>query len=440
MYNEHTKEVSQRTGKKDAILIRDGRILDPKNNRDEVGDVALLDGKIYAVGTIPSNFTPTVTIDATGKWITPGLIDIHVHLREPGGEHKETIETGTAAAAAGGFTALACMPNTTPVTDTEAKIRYIKQQSRYSPARVYPVGAMSKGLAGEELAPYGEMHKAGACAVSDDGKSVYRSDMLKHAITYAKMFSLPVLCHCEDKDLAAEGAMDESAYSVQRGIPGIPSISEDIDVARHIAIAEYTNTPIHICHVSSAGAVRIIAAAKKRGVPVTAETAAHYLWYTHADVGYDTYKKMNPPLRGPEDQEALLAGLISGSIDLIASDHAPHTIEDKDGGFDTAAFGVVGLETTVGATLPKLVHSQKISPLQWVALHSTTPAEVLHVEGGELSPGTVGDVTLIDPNKEWTVSADAFCTKGQNSAFLGETLHGKAVLTITDGEIVFREK
>ncbi|MGM0461796.1 MAG: dihydroorotase [Fibrobacterota bacterium] len=420
-------------------IIKNGRILDPRTKTDRIGDVAIENGRIAAFPQVPEGFSAEKIIDAENMWVVPGLIDIHVHLREPGGEHKETIESGTAAAAAGGFTGVACMPNTSPVTDTEAKIRYIKQRSRLAPCKVYPVGSMTKGLNGDELSPYGEMIKAGAAAVSDDGKSIYRSDLLKNALNYARMFTIPVVCHCEDRDLAQGGAMDESSYSIELGIPGIPAISEDIDVERHIAIAEYTNTPIHICHVSSAGAVRIIANAKKRGVRVTAETAPHYLWYTNADVGYDTNRKMNPPLRGEKDRTALLEGLRRGTLDIIASDHAPHTVEDKDGGFDTASFGVVGLESTVGATLTQLVHSGKFSPLEWVYMHSTKPAQILRIPGGSLEPGSAADITIINPDEEWNFNPRDCFTKGRNSAFENENFTGRVLYTLLDGECVYEK-
>ncbi|MGM0442893.1 MAG: dihydroorotase [Fibrobacterota bacterium] len=436
MDKHYTGQTATLTGRKEKILITGGRVIDPKQNMDVIADIAVENGKILAVETIPTDFTPDRTINATGKWVSPGLIDIHVHLREPGGENKETIETGTRAAAAGGFTGVACMPNTNPITDTEQKIRYIKQRSRNLPSRVYPVGSMTKGLSGEEIAPYGEMIQAGAVAVSDDGKSIYRSDMLKNAVNYAKMFNIPVLCHCEDKDLA-NGAMNESAESTRLGIPGIPAISEDIDVARHIMIAEYTNTPVHICHVSSAGALDQIRRAKERSIPVTAETAPHYFTYTDADVEYNTYRKMNPPLRGKKDYEAILAALRDGTLDAIASDHAPHTIEDKDGAFDTAAFGVVGLETTVGVALTELVHTHILTPSELISKLSTVPAQIIKTEGGSLAPATPADITIIDPDCEWVVDPQLFFSKGINSAFTGKALRGRTDTTILDGEIVY---
>lgn len=422
------------TGEK--ILITGGRVLNPETNTDEIGDIAIEAGKVVGFLKAPEGFSPDRTVDAEGKWVTPGLIDIHVHLREPGREDKETIETGTAAAAAGGFTGVVCMPNTNPVTDTEAKIRYIIQRSEKSPTRVYPCGSLTKGLQGDEVSPMGEMINAGCKAVSDDGRSVYKSDMLKNAISYAKMFDLPVLCHCEDIDLA-HGAMNESEYSTKNGIPGIPTISEDIDVVRHIMISEYTDTPVHICHVSSAGALAYIKFAKERGVKVTAETAPHYFTYTDADVGYNTSKKMNPPLRGQKDQDAIIEALKDGTLDAIASDHAPHTFEDKDGEFDLAAFGVVGLETMIGASISGLVEKDILTPLQLIDKMSTTPAKIIKVEGGTLSEGSVADVTIIDPETAWTVDPQEFYTKGRNSAFDKAEIKGRADMTILGGQVVF---
>ncbi len=438
MYNRNSSKVYSYNpnGKKENILITNGRILDPKTETDTIGDLAISNGVIIACGIAPKDFVADRTIDATNRWVTPGLLDLHVHLREPGREDKETIDTGTAAAAAGGFTGVACMPNTNPVSDTEAKIRYIKQRSEKSPCRVYPIGAMTKGTAGEELAPYAEMIEAGAKAISDDGKSIYRSSMLKNALNYAKMFDIPVFCHCEDADLA-KGAMNESAISTYMGMRGTPTIAEDIDVARHIMIAEYTNTPIHICHVSSAGALDQIRMAKQRGVKVTAESAPHYFSYIDADVGYNTSRKMNPPLRGEKDRQAILDALVDGTIDVIASDHAPHTFEDKDGEFDLAAFGVVGLETMVAASITKLVKTKLLSPLQLIEKMTTTPHKILKTEGGTLSEGVMADITIIDPQKEWSVESKNFYSKGKHSAFEEATLFGEAVTTILGGQVVF---
>jgi dihydroorotase len=419
------------------IVIRNGRLLDPSTGKDSVEDIALEGGKILKVGNIPADYETDREIDASGCWVTPGLLDLHVHLREPGGEDKETIDTGTAAAAAGGFTGVVSMPNTNPVTDTEAKIRYIKFQSEKSPCRVYPSGSITKGLKGEELSPFSEMIEAGAKAVSDDGRSVYRSDMLKNGLNYAKMFDIPVLCHCEDADLA-KGAMNESEVSTRLGIPGIPTISEDIDVARHIMTAEYTGASIHICHVSSAGAIAQIRFGKERGVKVTAETAPHYFTYIDEDIGsYNTSRKMNPPLRGARDRAAVIEALKDGTLDIIASDHAPHTLEDKEGEFDSAAFGVVGLETMVAATITALVKTDIITPLEMVDKMSTTPHKILGVKGGTLQEGEIADITIIDPKTEWKVDSTQFFTKGRNCAFEGETLTGRSITTILGGQVVF---
>lgn len=426
------------TGNSESLLIENGRIIDPANNIDTVGSVAVSNGTILAVGEIPADFKAGRTIDAEGCWITPGFLDLNVHLREPGREDKETIDTGTAAAAAGGFTAIAAMPDAEPVTDSQSKIRYIKYRSENSPCRVYPVGAITLGLKGEELAPYGEMIEAGAKAVSGAGKAVKHSAMLKNAMNYSRNFDLPILAHCEDRDLAGKGAMNESSLSSYMGLPGKPYAAEDIDVARHIALAQYTGAKLHICHVSTKGAVNQIRLAKESGMSITAETAPHYFSYTEEDLGnYNNNRKVNPPLRQEADREAIIAGLKDGTIDAIASDHAPHTIEEKTGEFDFAKFGASGLETSLAASITNLVKPGHLTPSELVQRLSTTPHEILGVTGGTLTAGAPANITVLDPEKEWKVDVNQFHSKGKNSAFADETLSGVVNYTILKGQIVF---
>ncbi len=426
-------------GAQPRVLIRNGRVIDPENGIDGVHSIALADGKIHSVSPEPpEGFTADETIDARGMWVVPGLMDMHVHLREPGREDKETIATGTQAAAAGGVTAVACMPNTNPVLDEESKIRYVIQRGEECPCRIYPVGSITKNLAGEELSPFEEMYRAGARAVSDDGKSVADSRMMKNALNYSKSFQMPVICHCEDARLALNGYMNESHMSTRLGLRGIPAIAEEIFVARDIMLAEYTGARIHIAHVSTEGSVRLVREAKTRGVNVTCETCPHYFVFTDEDLTtYDTSKKMNPPLRTPRDREALIRGISEGVIDVIASDHAPHTREEKDVEFGEAAFGVIGLETILAASITYLVNKDVISPAALVSKLSTMPNRILRTEGGTLSVGAPADVSIIDPAATWTVDVNAFYSKSINSPFGGTTLTGMARHTIVDGRIVF---
>jgi len=422
------------------LVITGGRVIDPLQNVDGVYNVIVEDGTVKAVcADIPSQYNDAEKIDANGMWVVPGLVDMHVHLREPGREDKETIATGTQAAAAGGFTAVACMPNTNPVLDEEAKIRYVIQRGEGCPCKIYPVGAITKALEGEELAPIGEMVKTGAKAVSDDGKPVAKSNVMRNALNYSKSFNIPVICHSEEPTLSAKGHMNEGLVSTRLGIRGIPVIAEDIAVSRDLLLAEYTGARVHIAHVSTAGAVRLIREAKSRGVKVTAETCPHYFVLTDEDVGmYDTNKKMNPPLRTALDREAVIAGLADGTIDVVASDHAPHVSEEKDVEFDAAMFGVVGLETSLGTMLTYLVHKEIITPAQMVERMSVAPNRILGLDGGTLKAGSTADITIINPSVKWTVDAGAFFSKSRNSAFLDMELTGAAAYTVLGGKIVYR--
>ena len=421
------------------LLIKNGRVIDPANGLDEVLTVAVADGIIVAVSReTPPGFEAATVIDAKGKWVVPGLMDMHVHLREPGREDKETIATGTQAAAAGGFTAVACMPNTNPVLDEEAKIRYVVQRGEGCTSRIFPIGAISKGLQGEELAPMGEMVGVGAKAVSDDGVSVAKSNIMRNALNYSKSFNIPVICHCEDTCLSHKGHMNEGVVSTRMGVRGIPTIAEEIAVSRDLLLAEYTGARVHIAHVSTAGSVRMIRDAKKRGVKVSAETCAHYFTLVDADIGmYDTNKKMNPPLRTEHDRQAIIEGLCDGTIDVIASDHAPHVSEEKDVEFDAAAFGVVGLETSLGVVLTYLVEKNLLTPTAIVEKMSVNPNKILNLPGGTLRAGAAADITIIDPAAAWKVDPQCFFSKSRNTAFEGFSLKGYAAMTILQGRVVF---
>ncbi len=423
----------------ESVIIKNGRLIDPKNNIDSVGDMVIFKGTIQSVGKDTTQEEKNARIiDAKGAWVVPGLMDMHVHLREPGREDKETILTGTQAAAAGGFTSVACMPNTNPVIDEESKIRYVLGRAEGCPCRVFPVGAITKDLEGVELAAFGEMVATGACAVSDDGKPVNDSRIMRNALNYSKSFDIPVICHSENADLSSKGHMNEGLFSTKLGIRGIPVIAEDIGVARDLLLAEYTGARIHVAHVSTVGSVRLIREAKSRGVNVTAETCPHYFTLIDEDIGlYDTNKKMNPPLRTAADRDAVIEGLIDGTIDVIASDHAPHVSEEKDVEFENAAFGVVGLETSLGVTLSALVHTGLITPIQMVRTMSIAPNEILGLHGGTLSEGAKADVTIIDPQRTWTVQTDKFFSKSSNTAFANVELKGAALCTILDGRVVF---
>ena len=425
-----------------SLLINNGRVIDPANGIDDECCVALAGGTIVSVAKeAPNGFTPDRIIDAAGLWVVPGLMDMHVHLREPGREDKETILSGTQAAAAGGFTAVACMPNTSPVLDEESKIRYVIQRAEECPCRVYPIGSITKGLLGEELTPFGEMIRAGARAFSDDGKPVRKALLLKNALNYSKSFNVPLICHSEDAELCVGGHLNESAVSTRLGIRGMPAVAEEICVARDILLAEYTGARIHIAHVSTAGSVRIVREAKERGVRVTCETCPHYITLCDEDiVNYDTNKKMNPPLRTARDRAALIEGLADGTIDVIASDHAPHVPEDKDVEFEAAAFGVIGLETSLAIVLTHLVKNDTIMPADLVEKMSLNPHKIMGTPGGTLTMGAAADITLIDPAAKWTVDPAAFFSRSRNTPFDNVELTGQNRLTILGGRVVFERE
>jgi dihydroorotase len=428
-------------GRPQAILLKNGRIIDPANRIDKKASLLVEKGKIQAIFTQrqkkPTLPTKLLSIDLQGKWIVPGLIDMHVHLREPGEEHKETIETGTMAAATGGFTAVACMPNTNPVNDCQSVTRLILEKAEQAYSRVYPVGAISKGSQGESLAEFGEMKKAGAVAVTDDGKPVSDSQMMRRALEYASNYNIMVISHSEDFSLSRNGAMNEGFVSTRMGLKGIPSIAEEIMVYRDLALAEYTGCPLHLAHISTKESINLIRLAKQKGCPVTAETAPHYFSLTEEAVDdYNTNAKMNPPLRTQEDIDAVIGALIDGTIDVIATDHAPHSILEKDIEFDQAANGIIGLETSVPLALA-LFRKGYIDEARLVELLSENPAKILGVKGGSLSIGADADIAVIDPEHQFVLHENDIASKSKNSPFIGAKLQGKALLTICGGRITY---
>jgi len=420
------------------LLLKGGRVIDPSRGLDQRADVLLQDGKVAAVGTGLGAPDGAEVRDVGGAVVAPGLVDLHVHLREPGNEDVETIASGARAAAAGGFTAVCAMPNTDPVTDNQAAVGFIVRQSlRAKAARVHPIGAVSVGQKGEQLAEFGELVGAGAVAVSDDGRPVKSSHLMRTALEYARTFGIPVADHCEDPTLAAGGVIHEGLVAARLGLKGIPAAAEEIMVARDVMFAELTGGRVHLCHMSTRGSVELIRRAKERGVAVTAEVTPHHLTLTdRACEGYDTHAKMNPPLREEADVAALRAGLKEGVIDCIASDHAPHAYDAKEAAFDDAPFGIVGLETAFGVGHTMLVQDGVLTLPGLLERMSTIPARAFRLPGGTLQPGAPADVVVLDVSTPWTVDATRFRSKSRNSPFVGRSLMGRAVLTIVAGETV----
>jgi dihydroorotase len=423
-----------------SLLIRGGRVVDPLTGTDRIADVLIEDGQVAAVagGIDPGGHR---LLDAAGCVVTPGLIDLHVHLRDPGLTHKEDIASGTAAAVRGGFTTIACMANTVPPIDHPAIVEYVRSiASKTGACHVVPVGAITKGLAGEELAPIGGLVAAGAAAISDDGAAVANAGLLRRAMVYASMYGLPVMEHCEDRALSGGGVMHEGHWSAVLGLHGIPPVSEEAVLARDLLVAESAGAHLHVLHVSTAGSVRLIREAKRRGVRVTAEVTPHHLALTdEAVAGFDPNCKMNPPLRSSEDRDALREGLRDGTIDAIATDHAPHSVEEKMVEFDQAPFGVIGLETALGVALTVLVHTGLLALPELIRAMSTAPASILGLPGGRLSPGAPGDLTILDLDRTWIVDPSTFTSKSRNTPFAGWELTGKAVATVVGGEVKFSE-
>ena len=424
-----------------ATVIRNGRVIDPANKRDEVLDLAMVDGKIAEKSQIEGQKSEVETIDANGLIVAPGLIDMHVHLREPGFSHKETIESGARAAAAGGFTTIVCMPNTAPAADNPSTIAWIKDHAAETArVNVSPTGAISKNLAGEELASIGSLAEAGVVAITDDGRCIQNHELMRRAVEYARMVGLPVLDHCQDYNLVGNGVVNEGYWSTLLGLPGWPAAGEEAIVMRNILLAELCDHSIHCQHISAAGSVRLIREARARGIKISGEVCPHHIALTDEAIqNFDTNYKMNPPLRSQLDVDAILEGIADGTLSILASDHAPHAGFEKEVEFDAAPFGIVGLETELGLFLNLLVHKHgKIDIVRLIEMYTVEPAKLLKLDAGTLSVGAKADVTLIDPDLEWTVKIDKFESASRNSPFDGWKLRGRAVRTIVAGETVWQ--
>jgi dihydroorotase len=423
------------------ILIAGGRVIDPANTRDAVMNVLIEDGRIAEVVSPGGHPAPAAerVLDARGKVVCPGFVDLHVHLREPGREDMETIATGTRAAARGGFTTVCCMANTTPVNDNQSVTDFIIDRARRDGAvHVFPIGAISKGLQGEELAEIGELIGAGCVAISDDGKPVMNAELMRRALEYSTLFRIPVIQHAEDAHLTGKGVMHEGRVSTELGFKGIPAASESVIVARDLLLAELTGGHYHVAHVSTAETVQLVRQAKMRGLPVTCEAAPHHFALTDEAVrSFDTNTKMSPPLRSSRHVEAVKAGLRDGTVDAIATDHAPHTIQDKEVEFDYAANGVIGLETAFGLTVSTLVDGEVLTLPQAIARLTSEPARIFGLPKGTLSIGADADVTIVDPAREWVVDITKSASKSRNSPFHGWKLRGQVLATIVSGKIAW---
>lgn len=424
------------------LLIVGGHLIDPAEKQNSGRNLLIEDGKVTAWLKQDEPLPKDAEIlDATGLVVAPGFIDMHVHLREPGQEHKETIATGAAAAVAGGFTSICCMPNTNPINDNAAITRFIIEQAeRAGLANVFPIGAITKGSEGKELAEMGEMRDAGIVAVSDDGRPVPNAGIMRRAMEYAKDFDLTVVDHCEDKSLSAGGVMHEGKWSLILGLKGMPAAAEELDAVRDVILAELTGAKVHIAHISTKGAIDAVRNAKSKGLKVTCEVAPHHFTLTdEALEGYNTNLKMSPPLRSQEHLEAVLEAIKDGTIDAIATDHAPHHPDEKNLEFDRAPFGIIGLETAVGLAFERLVHTGIIDLVRMVEMFSTNPAKIFGLEGrGTLRPGAIADVTILDPYLKWTYKVEETRSKSKNSPFDGWTFQGGVVTTIVGGKIVYQ--
>ncbi|HHY97827.1 MAG TPA: dihydroorotase [Firmicutes bacterium] len=421
------------------LLLKGGKVVDPRSGSDDIADIAIEDGKIIEVGH-DLVMDGAETLDVAGLVIFPGFIDMHVHLREPGREDEETIETGSAAAVSGGFTSIACMPNTDPPLDCAPLIEFIKVRgSACGLANIFPIGAATRGMQGEELSEIGELFRAGAVALSDDGFPISSSKVVRRVLEYSRMFNMPFISHAEDNDLSSGGAMNEGALSIELGLRGIPAASEEIAVSRNLILAEMTGGRIHIAHVSTARSIELIREAKGRGVKVTCEVTPHHFTLTEEAVrDYDTNTKMNPPLRTEGDVAALRAAIADGTVDVIATDHAPHTLEEKEVEFDLAPFGIIGLETAVPLAVTELIHRGEISLVALGRLMSYAPARILGLENkGWIGPGADADITVVDLDREFTIDVSDFRSMSRNSPFQGRKVRGKVCYTIVGGRIVF---
>jgi dihydroorotase len=423
------------------LLIKNGRVIDPASGRDETADVLIKGGLVVRIGP-DLHATGAITFDAKGLVVAPGFIDMHVHLREPGFEHAETIESGARAAAAGGFTSICAMPNTHPVNDDAAVTRYIVERAQRSAiVNVFPIGAITKDSAGEQLAAIGSMKAAGVVAISDDGQPVMNSRVMRRAMEFARAFNLPVIDHCEDLNLSAGGDMHEGLQSVRLGLRGIPASSEDVMVARDVILAETTGARFHVAHISSRRSVEMVALAKARNLPVTCEVSPHHLALTDSEMPpYDSNYKMKPPLRSAADAEALIEGIAAGVVDAIATDHAPHPGSEKMQEFEKCPFGIIGLETALAVTIEKLLHSGRIPLIRWVELFTAGPARVLGLNRGRLEPGLPGDVTVFDPDLAWTYDVNRSFSKSRNSPFHGRAFRGAPVATVVSGRVVWQRE
>ena len=422
-----------------SIVIKNGRVIDPASQTDRVADVLIVDGLV--AGVAPNLSSPHAEVfDATGMIVAPGFIDMHVHLREPGFEHAETIESGSRAAAAGGFTSVCSMPNTKPVNDSVTVTSYIVERARRNAVvNVFPIGAITKGSAGEELSAIGGMKEAGAVAISDDGLPVMNARVMRRAMEFARSYGLPIIQHCEDLNLSAGGDMHEGYESVRLGLRGIPASAEDVMVARDILLAELTGARFHVAHISTRNAMAMVAYAKRHGLPVTCETTPHHFALTDVQMlPYDSNFKMKPPLRTAGDTGAVVDGIVGGAVDAIATDHAPHPGSEKMQEFEKCPFGIIGLETALGLALEHLVHPGKIPLARLVALFTTGPARVLHLDRGTLSVGAPADVTIFSSDLQWTYDVNQSFSKSRNSPFDGHTFQGGPVATIVDGVMVWR--
>ncbi len=418
------------------LIIGKGRIIDPVDGYFGPGAIVVANGTFVEI--IKGEKQPDATIDAEGLIVCPGLIDMHVHLREPGFEYKETIHSGAQAAAAGGFTSIACMPNTEPTLDNQETIKFVYEKAAAAPVRVYPVGAVTRGRQGQQLAEMGEMLEAGAVAFSDDGNGIQNGNMMRRALEYCRMLGVNILSHCEYVDLTDNGVMNEGYMSTVLGLRGSPRIAEELMIARDIMLAEYVGASVHIQHLTTAGGVELVRDAKKRGVAVTAETCPHYFTiYDEYLKSYDTNLKVNPPIRTKKDMLAIRRALASGVIDVIATDHAPHAWEEKALEFDFAPSGIIGLETAVGLISTELVRKNLLNWPDAVKKLTIKPAEILKIPGGKFEIGKPADITLIDPELEWVVTESDFRSLSKNSPFTGRRLTGRTVKTIVSGDVVF---
>lgn len=430
------------------LVIKNGLVIDPAIGFGNEADIFINEGKIARVGKNglskkdSANIPSDKIIDASGKLVVPGLIDMHVHLREPGREDEETIITGCQAAAAGGFTSVCCMPNTTPTIDNQETVKFVLSRAELADANVYVVGAITKGIKGEELAEIGDLVNAGAVAISDDGNYLQNPELMRRALEYAQMFNIPIISHAEDRFLSASGVMNESYQSTRLGLKGSPAVAEEIAVLRDIRLCAFTGGRVHIAHISTAGAVRAVRLAKAEGINVTAEVTPHHFSLTDEEIGkeFNTSLRVNPPVRTQKDVEAVIEGLLDGTIDCISSDHAPHAEEEKDVEFDQAPPGLIGLETTLGLVKTKLIDRGYLSWADALSKMTINPARILKLPGGTLEIGKKADITIIDPEKKWTVRRENFRSKSKNSPFIGWKLSGKVDYTILGGRIVYKSK